>query len=409
MNRAIIIILDSLGLGASADAHKYGDQNADTFGHIAEACEAGLANNSHRHGPLKIPNLLRWGLGAAAVGSRKHKLPLATHLNVQGAYGHAVEVSSGKDTPSGHWEICGLPVPFNWGTFPQQEDCFPTQLMQDLLAQGQIQGTLANKHGSGTDILAEYGEQHLRTGFPICYTSADSVFQIAAHEETFGLERLYDLCEVAKKLVDPLNVARVIARPFKGTCNADFERTANRRDLTTPPMGPTLLDHIQDQNGCVVSVGKVGDIFAHKGVNYTVKADDNMGLVDQLLDQMKQVKEGLLFVNLVDFDSKYGHRRDVAGYANALEEFDARLPQIEAQLEPQDLVLLSADHGCDPTWPGSDHTREHVPVVFYGHHCGLPVQAFDLGERTTFADMGQTVASHLGLVSLNYGIGCQLN
>ncbi|MEZ7868494.1 MAG: phosphopentomutase [Gammaproteobacteria bacterium] len=409
MNRAIIIILDSLGLGASADAHKYGDQNADTFGHIVEACETGLANNSQRHGPLKIPNLLRWGLGAAAVGSRKHKLPLATHLNVQGAYGHAVEVSSGKDTPSGHWEICGLPVPFNWGTFPQQEDCFPTQLMQDLLAQGQIQGTLANKHGSGTDILAEYGEQHLRTGFPICYTSADSVFQIAAHEETFGLERLYDLCEVAKKLVDPLNVARVIARPFKGTCNADFERTANRRDLTTPPMGRTLLDHIQDQNGCVVSVGKVGDIFAHKGVNYTVKADDNMGLVDQLLDQMKQVKEGLLFVNLVDFDSKYGHRRDVAGYANALEEFDARLPQIEAQLEPQDLVLLSADHGCDPTWPGSDHTREHVPVVFYGHHCGLPVQAFDLGERTTFADMGQTVASHLGLVSLNYGIDCQLN
>ena len=409
MNRAIIIILDSLGLGASADAHKYGDQNADTFGHIVEACETGLANNSQRHGPLKIPNLLRWGLGAAAVGSRKHKLPLATHLNVQGAYGHAVEVSSGKDTPSGHWEICGLPVPFNWGTFPQQEDCFPTQLMQDLLAQGQIQGTLANKHGSGTDILAEYGEQHLRTGFPICYTSADSVFQIAAHEETFGLERLYDLCEVAKKLVDPLNVARVIARPFKGTCNADFERTANRRDLTTPPMGPTLLDHIQDQNGCVVSVGKVGDIFAHKGVNYTVKADDNMGLVDQLLDQMKQVKEGLLFVNLVDFDSQYGHRRDVAGYANALEEFDARLPQIEAQLEPQDLVLLSADHGCDPTWPGSDHTREHVPVVFYGHHCGLPVQAIDLGERTTFADMGQTVASHLGLVSLNYGIGCQLN
>lgn len=409
MNRAIIIVLDSLGLGASADAGKYGDQNADTFGHIVEACEAGLANNDQRNGPLKIPNLLRWGLGAASVGSRKHSLPLETHLNVEGAYGHAVEVSSGKDTPSGHWEICGLPVPFEWGTFPEQDNCFPAQLMQDLLAQGNIAGTLANKHCSGTEVLVEYGEEHMRTGFPICYTSADSVFQIAAHEDTFGLEKLYALCEVAKKLVDPLNVTRVIARPFTGTCGADFERTANRRDLTTPPTGPTLLDHIQDQQGTVVSVGKVGDIFAHKGVTYTVKAANNNGLVDQLLDQMDKVKEGLLFVNLVDFDSKYGHRRDVAGYANALEEFDARLPKIEARLEQQDLVLLSADHGCDPTWPGSHHTREHVPVVFYGNHCGAPVQSVDLGERASFADMGQTVAQHLGLVPLNFGTACDLN
>lgn len=409
MNRAIILILDSLGLGASADAAKYGDQNSDTFGHIVEACEAGLANNDQRQGPLKIPNLLRWGLGAASVGSRKRSLPLETHVDVQGAYGHAVEVSSGKDTPSGHWEICGLPVPFDWGTFPEQDNCFPAQLMKDLLAQGNIEGTLANKHGSGTEVLVAYGEEHLRTGYPICYTSADSVFQIAAHEDSFGLERLYALCEVAKKLVDPLNVTRVIARPFKGTCGADFERTANRRDLTTPPIGPTLLDHIQDKQGTVVSVGKVGDIFAHKGVSYTVKAADNTGLVDQLLDQMDKVKEGLLFVNLVDFDSKYGHRRNVAGYANALEEFDARLPEIEARMEQQDLVLLSADHGCDPTWPGSHHTREHVPVVFYGNHCGAPVQAGDLGERASFADMGQTVAQHLGLVPLGYGTACELN
>ena len=409
MNRAIIIILDSLGLGASADAPQYGDQNSDTFGHIVEACEAGLANNAQRHGPLKIPNLLRWGLGAAAVGSRKSSLPLETHVNVQAAYGHAVEVSSGKDTPSGHWEICGLPVPFEWGTFPQQENCFPAQLMQDLLAQGNIQGTLANKHASGTDVLVEFGEEHLRSGYPICYTSADSVFQIAAHEDSFGLERLYALCDIAKKLVDPLNVTRVIARPFKGTCAADFERTSNRRDLTTPPVGPTLLDHIQAQQGTVVSVGKIGDIFAHKGVSYTVKAADNMGLVDQMLDQMAKVKEGLIFVNLVDFDSKYGHRRNVAGYANALEEFDARLPEIESKLEPQDLVLLSADHGCDPTWPGSHHTREHVPVIFYGQYCGAPVQAFDLGERASFADMGQTVASHLALVPLAHGTRCKLN
>jgi phosphopentomutase len=298
---------------------------------------------------------------------------------------------------------------FEWGTFPQQENCFPPQLLQDLLAQGGIEGTLGNKHGSGTDILVEFGEQHMRSGYPICYTSADSVFQIAAHEDTFGLERLYALCEVAKKLVDPLNVTRVIARPFKGSCSADFERTANRRDLTTAPIGPTLLDHIHDQQGTVVSVGKIGDIFAHQGVSYTVKAADNMALVDQLLEQMKLVKQGLLFVNLVDFDSKYGHRRDIAGYANALEEFDVRLPEIEAQLESQDLVLLSADHGCDPTWPGSHHTREHVPVVFYGHYCGAPVQARDLGERASFADMGQTVAQHLDLVPLAHGKACALN
>ena len=409
MNRSIIIILDSLGLGASADAPIYGDQNADTFGHIVEACADGRANNAQRQGPLKIPNLLRWGLGAAAVGSRNAALPLATHDQLEGAYGHAVEVSSGKDTPSGHWEICGLPVPFDWGTFPQQEDCFPASLMQDLLEQGGIEGTLGNKHGSGTDVLVEFGEQHMRTGWPICYTSADSVFQIAAHEDSFGLERLYALCEVAKKLVDPLNVTRVIARPFKGTCAADFERTPNRKDLTTPPVGPTLLDHVQDQQGTVVSVGKIGDIFAHKGVSYTVKAANNMGLVDQLLAQMDTVKSGLLFVNLVDFDSKYGHRRDVAGYANALEEFDLRLPEIEAKLEQQDLVLLSADHGCDPTWPGSDHTREHVPVVFFGHFCGAPVQANDLGERASFADMGQTVAQHLNLVPLAFGDACTLN
>jgi len=200
----------------------------------------------------------------------------------------------------------------------------------------------------------------------------------------------------------------VIARPFKGLTAATFERTENRKDLTTPPMGPTLLDHIQDKNGTVVSVGKIGDIFAHKGVSYTVKAADNMGLVDQMLDQMDKVKEGLIFVNLVDFDSKYGHRRNVAGYAHALEEFDARIPELEAKLGQQDLVLLSADHGCDPTWPGSHHTREHVPVVFYGHYCGETVKACNLGERASFADMGQTVACHLNLEPLNYGTACEL-
>jgi phosphopentomutase len=245
----------------------------------------------------------------------------------------------------------------------------------------------------------------MNTGFPICYTSADSVFQIAAHEETFGLQRLYDLCEVAKRLVDPLNITRVIARPFIGDSWENFERTPNRRDLTTPPTGPTLLDHIQAAGAPVVSVGKIGDIFSHQGVSYTVKAKDNMGLVDELLKQMDKVKEGLLFVNLVDFDTKYGHRRDVSGYALALEEFDKRLPEIENQLNSNDLVLITADHGCDPTWPGSDHTREHVPVVFYGES----VNNQNLGERASFADMGQTIAQHLNLAPLAHGEACNLN
>ena len=403
MKRAIILVLDSLGLGSSADAHRYGDNGADTLGHIAEACAEGNADNSQRQGPLNIPNLLRWGLGAAAYASRGKPLPVAS-VTPQGAYGYAREVSAGKDTPSGHWEICGLPVPFEWGTFPSQENCFPSSLLQNLLTQGQISGTLANKHASGTEVIKEFGEKHLETGFPICYTSADSVFQIAAHEQSFGLERLYELCKVAKRLVDPLDITRVIARPFIGTCSDDFERTANRRDLTTPPNGLTLLDFIQAAGGQVVSVGKIADIFSNQGVSYTVKGSDNMALIDQLLSQMKLVQEGLIFVNLADFDTKFGHRRDVAGYALALEQLDKRIIEIESQLSNDDLVLITADHGCDPTWPGSDHTREHVPVVFYGNQ----VKNNNLGERSSFADMGQTIANHLEIDPLPHGKSCQL-
>ena len=403
MKRAIILVLDSLGLGSSADAHRYGDNGADTLGHIAEACAEGNADNSQRQGPLNIPNLLRWGLGAAANASRGKPLPV-TSVTPQGAYGYAREVSAGKDTPSGHWEICGLPVPFEWGTFPSQENCFPSSLLQNLITQGQIGGTLANKHASGTEVIKEFGEEHLETGFPICYTSADSVFQIAAHEQSFGLERLYELCKVAKRLVDPLDITRVIARPFIGTCSDDFERTSNRRDLTTPPNGLTLLDFIQAAGGQVVSVGKIADIFSNQGVSYTVKGSDNMALIDQLLSQMKLAQEGLIFVNLVDFDTKFGHRRDVAGYALALEQLDKRIIEIESLLSNDDLVLITADHGCDPTWPGSDHTREHVPVVFYGNQ----VKNNNLGERSSFADMGQTIANHLEIDPLPYGKSCQL-
>ncbi|MCS5591266.1 MAG: phosphopentomutase [Gammaproteobacteria bacterium] len=405
MKRAIIIVLDSLGLGASADAHKYGDVGSDTLGHIAEHCAAGKCNSTHRQGMLDIPNLQRWGLAAAATNSREKELPLLQKITPEGAYGYAREVSVGKDTPSGHWEMCGLPVPFEWGTFPDQDNCFPQSLLQKIISQGQVKGTLANRHASGTQIIEEFGEEHMHSGLPICYASADSVFQIAAHEQTFGLQRLYKLCEVVKRLVEPLNITRVIARPFIGTCGSNFERTANRRDLTTPPTGPTLLDHVQEAGSEVVAVGKIGDIFSEKGITRTVKADGNMDLVDELLRQMQIMQEGLLFVNLVDFDTKYGHRRNVTGYAHALEQFDARLPEIEAMMHDEDIVLITADHGCDPTWPGSSHTREHVPVVFYGHN----IKNNDLGKRASFADMGQTIAKHLNLAPLEHGKVCNLS
>jgi phosphopentomutase len=404
MNRAIILVLDSLGIGASDDAYKYGDEGSDTLGHIAEYCAAGKADNNIRDGALDIPNLQRLGLVAAANSSRGKEMPVLQNITPQSAYGFASEVSVGKDTPSGHWEMCGLPVPFQWGLFPDTDECFPSELMTELVSKGNLDGTLANKHASGTTVLQEFGEEHINSGMPICYTSGDSVFQIAAHEKHFGLERLYSLCEIAKKLVDPLNIARVIARPFIGENVQSFERTSNRRDLTTPPIGKTLLDHINSANGSVVSIGKISDIFAHQGITYKVKGDSNMLLVDQLLDQMAKVKDGLLFVNLVDFDSKYGHRRDVPGYAHALEQLDARIPEIEAQLRSNDLALITADHGCDPTWPGSDHTRENVPVVFFGNN----IKQHDLGKRSSFADMGQTIAEHLGVEKLDYGNACNL-
>ena len=404
MKRAIILVLDSLGLGSTEDSHLYGDTGSDTLGHIIESCDSDKGNNSERNGPLMIPNLIRWGLGEAAIASRKKPLPIP-RVEPQGAFGYAKEVSAGKDTPSGHWEICGLPVPFEWGTFPKTENCFPESLLRDLINQGSIGGTLANKHASGTQVIEEFGQEHINSGFPICYTSADSVFQIAAHEEHFGLDRLYELCTIAKRLVDPLEITRVIARPFTGNSKDGFERTANRKDLTTPPNGPTLLDNIQDGGGDVISVGKIGDIFSNQGVSYTVKAANNMGLVDQLLSEMKKVNEGLIFVNLVDFDTKFGHRRDVAGYALALEQFDARIPEIESKLTGKDLVLITADHGCDPTWPGNDHTREHVPVVFYGKS----IKNNNLGERESFCDMGQTIAHHLEIEPLLHGHACNLS
>ncbi|WP_341702227.1 phosphopentomutase [Ferrovibrio sp.] len=407
MTRGFILVMDSFGIGASADAARYGDAGADTLGHIAEACRDGHADRPGlRQGPLVLPNLVRLGLGEAARVSTGQVPPGLEGNVTAGAYGCAAERSVGKDTPSGHWEIAGLPVPYDWGLFPRTRPCFPPDLIAELVRRGNLPGILGDCHASGTEIIRELGLEHIRSGRPICYTSADSVFQIAAHETHFGLQRLYDLCILAKELLEPLNVGRVIARPFVGETPETFVRTANRRDLTTPPHDDTLLDRLAAAGHEVVSIGKIADIFAQRGLTRKVKAPDNMALFDAMLDEAGTAPDGaLVFVNFVDFDSLFGHRRDTAGYAAALEQFDRRMPEFEALLRPGDLALITADHGCDPTMPGSDHTREHVPMLWFGPE----VPACNLGRRESFADMGQTLARHLGLSPLPAGEACTLS
>jgi len=401
MPRAFIILLDSFGIGASDDAVKYGDAGADTLRHIAEYCAAGKADKAGvRQGPLHLPNLTRLGLNGAAIISGGKPVPgLATDVAIEGAYGCAAEKSFGKDTPSGHWEIAGVPALFDWGYFPPEYPSFPDELLAEFIKQGNLPGILGNRHASGTEIIQELGEEHEKTGKPIVYTSADSVFQIAAHEKTFGLQRLYDLCLIARKLVDEYNVGRIIARPFIGE-PGHYARTGNRRDYAVPPPEPTLLDYLVKSGGEVISIGKVADIYAHQGITKTVKADGNMALFDAFLAETKIAPDrSLVFVNLVDFDMLYGHRRDVIGYAKALEEFDARLPEFERLMRPDDIAVITADHGCDPTREGSDHTREHIPVIFFGPS----ISRGPIGKRETFADIGQTIAKHLNLSALPSG------
>ena len=400
--RVCILLMDSFGIGASLDAPRYGDTGANTFVHIHEVCSRGEGDiNGVRQGPLILPNLTKLGLYHAAMASSGlHFIDLATLPEPTAYYGYAVEQSLGKDTPSGHWELAGVPVTFEWGYFPDTPNCFPQELIRKFIKQAGLPGVLGEKHASGTTILEELGEEHIRTGKPIVYTSADSVFQIAAHEETFGLQRLYDICEIARDLVDEYQIGRVIARPFTGNA-AHFKRTGNRKDYATLPPEKTLLDYLKAAGREIIAIGKIADIYAHQGITQTIKADGNMALFNATLEAMNTAPEGsLVFTNFVDFDSSYGHRRDVAGYANALEVFDARLPELEVLLKSGDLVIIAADHGCDPTFPGSDHTREHIPVLAYGPD----LQSRFIGRRDSFADVGQSIAEHLGLAPLSYGI-----
>jgi phosphopentomutase len=392
--------MDSFGLGATQDAPPQ-DVGADTLGHIAEYCLAGKADKPGlRQGPLRLPHFTRLGLNGAALASRGKPVPgLSTSETIQAAYGCAEEKSVGKDTPSGHWELAGVPVSFDWGYFPPEYPSFPDDLLEALIKRAKLPGVLGNKHASGTEIIKDLGDEHVRSGKPIVYTSGDSVFQIAAHEESFARKELYSLCLVARELVDEYNIGRVIARPFSGK-SGEYYRTGNRRDYSLPPPEPTLLDKIVEAGQQVIAIGKVADIYAHSGISRTVKANGNMALFDTFLKEAETAPDkSLVFVNLVDFDMVFGHRRDVVGYAHALEELDARLPEFEKQMRPGDLAIITADHGCDPTWPGSDHTRENVPVLAFGP--GITEKA--LGKRESFADIGQTLAKHLGLAPLKHG------
>ncbi|WP_028116376.1 phosphopentomutase [Ferrimonas senticii] len=400
MARAIILMMDSFGVGATADAERFGDVGADTFGHIAQECAEGRAEIG-RSGVLTLPNLTKLGLAhLAAESTGSVPAGFSTEATPEAAYGYAAELSSGKDTPSGHWEMAGVPVLFEWGYFSDTQNSFPPELTDKILARAGLDSFLGNCHASGTAILECLGEEHMRTGAPIFYTSADSVFQIACHEETFGLEKLYELCQIAREELEPYNIGRVIARPFVGDSAATFARTGNRKDYAVEPPAETLLDKLAAAGGEVISVGKIADIYAHRGVTQKIKANGLDALWDATLTALDNAPDNsLVFTNFVDFDSSFGHRRDIAGYAAALEYFDGRLPEIIAKLQADDVVIITADHGCDPTWTGTDHTREHVPVIAFGPK----VKAGSLGKRDTFADIGQSLASHLGLAPLAYG------
>lgn len=416
MTRAIIIVLDSFGVGYSGDAINFDDVGANTFINIARR----YFNETNN--VIQLPNLGKLGLHALSKEASCTCIwqSLSDELTQegkcikdfdvkpqQGAFGYMNEISTGKDTPSGHWEMAGVPVLFDWDYFSSQDNSFSEELIAAINNETGVTGMLGNCHASGVDIINALGHEHIKTGLPICYTSADSVFQVAAHEQHFGLDNLYLYCEQVRALLSKsnLNIGRVIARPFIGgeqgshTVNC-FSRTGNRRDYSVLPPEPTLLDKITQAGGNVISVGKIADIFAHQGISVSSKATGIDALVDATINHLELAKDkSLIFTNLVNFDQDYGHRRDAIGYAQALESFDQRLPEIFAQMNEDDMLFLTADHGCDPTWPGSDHTREYVPLLCYHHN----IASVNLGKRTTFADLGQTLSSFFKVEKMAYG------
>lgn len=400
MTRAFLIVLDSVGVGGAPDAQAYfndglPDTGANTLGHIAQACAEGRAEQG-RSGPLRLPVLDALGLGRIVPLASGDPAPGLGGAEPTGRWGAATEVSRGKDTPSGHWELSGVPVPWDWTYFPKTEPAFDAELVAKVCELAGTEGILGNCHASGLAIMEQLGAEHLRTGWPICYTSADSVFQIAAHEEAFGLERLQKLCVDLSPYLHARKVGRVIARPFIGTPGA-FERTGNRRDYAIEPPAPALMDWAQSEGRVVHAIGKIGDIFSQRGVSHLHKGKDDAALAEHLVRLADEAEPGsLTFCNLVEFDSKYGHPRDVSGYARALEWFDGIAGTFLSRLRPGDIAIFTADHGNDPTWSGTDHTRERVPVLIAGAGAG------EIG-LCDFVDVAATVAAHMGLAETGPG------
>ncbi|MFL6373337.1 MAG: phosphopentomutase [Pyrinomonadaceae bacterium] len=374
-NRICLMVLDSVGVGEMPDAASWGDAGADTIGHIAESRQ------------LHLPNLQKLGLGNIR--------PLAGIPAVDqptGSYGKCTLKSNGKDTTTGHWEMAGIILKKAFPTYPGG---FPDRIISAFVAESHVPGILGNIPASGTEIIKQLGEEHVRTGKPIVYTSADSVFQIAAHEEVVPVDRLYEMCEIARRILDGEDrVGRVIARPFIGRTAEDFKRTENRHDYAVPPPSGNLLPVLNDAGLDVVCIGKIASIYDSMGVTEDLTAKNNDQSIDQTINAFNADSRGLIFTNLVDFDMLYGHRRDTEGYAKALEHFDERLPAILSSMRPDDLLIITADHGNDPTKEGSDHTREYVPLLVYGARAKSGV---DLGTRQSLSDIGHTIAANFGL------------
>lgn len=369
MKRAILIVLDSVGVGELKDAKNYGDEGSHTLDNVYKTCKG-----------LEINELEKLGIGNIEGVNAPKKCD-----NAIGAFGRCEEASKGKDTVTGHWEISGVILEEPLNTYPQG---FSDDIINEFKKRANIEGILGNIVASGTQIIEDLGEEHVKTGYPIIYTSADSVFQIAAHEDVIPVEKLYEMCEIARNmLVDKWAVGRVIARPFIGEA-PNFKRTSNRRDYALDPFNKTMLEYLKDVNYEVAAVGKIEDIYNKKGITSAVHTKSNMDGVDKTLEYMDTVKEGLIFTNLVDFDMLYGHRNDPAGYGKALEDFDNRLEEIYSKMDEEDILIITADHGCDPTTSSTDHSREHIPVLVYGKNIK---QGVNIGTRETFADIGKTI------------------
>ncbi len=373
-NRVTLIVLDGAGIGEMPDAEAWGDKGSDTFGHILESRL------------VHLPNLQRYGLG-----NIRPLQGVPALAEPRGSYGRCALRSNGKDTTTGHWEMAGIILEKAFPTYPNG---FPHSVIDQFIRETGVPGILGNVPASGTEIIKELGDEHVRTAKPIVYTSGDSVFQIAAHEHVIPLPKLYEICETARRMLDgPHQVGRVIARPFLGELGS-FYRTENRHDYAVPPPRETLLVALEDEGLDVVCIGKIASIYDSNGVTEDRTAKNNEQSIDQTIDALRNDSRGMIFSNLVDFDMLFGHRRDTEGFARALEHFDSRLPEIEAAMRDDDLVIITADHGNDPTFPGSDHTREYAPLLVYGNNARAGI---DLGKRDSLADIGQTIAENFGL------------